>query len=610
MTDTSRRALLGLGGAAVAVLAAQQAVPAFADDAPPVMPGSPTPDPSATATAVPTATPSATPVPTGSATPVPTATTSPAKPPAPMPRRPAAFRPLLAGGPRSADESAAMAYRSTAADVPVGAQYTSIAAAIRAAQKTPSAVFDGGTAGSHLLRRATFGARTGDVALVNKIGITKWLAQQLSPTTLTDTQGNAAWAAFPLAGAPTATILAKVEDYGWDAMLQTAYATLGRQVFSSRQLYEITVDIFANHLHVAIPGEQWANSPDYIKNVIRKYSFGKFSSMLKAAMKHPAMLNFLNNDESRKEHVNENLGRELLELHTVGIAGGYSEDDVKNSARILSGRSWQGWLEGHRKTYGQYRYNAGDHYVGPVKVLGFSHANSTAAGGEAVGDAYLNYLAHHPATAQKIARKIATRFVTDAPSADLVNRLAAVYLKYDTDIRQVVKAVFYSSDFWSAIGTRMRRPLEDAVGTARVLGVTRGTKVRSALANLFWSLEESGQTPFGWIPPNGYADVAAAWLGGGAMIQRWNIHRNFMWWGYEFGRTEIQKIITQTSTLTAEHWLRSMAQRLLGVSISDAHVATILAGSDLEPGAIIRNEWWKSHRAVALLLDSPYFQLR
>jgi len=156
----------------------------------------------------------------------------------------------------------------------------------------------------------------------------------------------------------------------------------------------------------------------------------------------------------------------------------------------------------------------------------------------------------------------------------------------------------------------MRRPLEDAVGTARVLDVSRGTNVVRSLSNLFWSLDESGHTPYGWLPPNGYPDVAAAWLGAGAMIQRWNIHRNFMWWGYDFGRTEIHKIIPQTSTLTAERWLRSMAIRLLGVPMSTDHVAAVLAGSDLEPTTIIRNEWWKSQRAVALILDSPYFQLR
>lgn len=570
-TGTSRRALLGIGGAA--------AIAAFA----------------AEATAAPAgATPTAPAAPAASA----------------MSRRAVAFRPLLGGGPSTVDESAAASI--AAAEVPVGKQYRTPSAAATAAAKhrLPSPVFDGATAQSHLLRRATFGARAGDVTSLRKLGVDRWLSLQLTPTKVADPEGLATWKAFPLGWAPTSTILAKVDDYGWDAMLQTCYGALGMQVFSTRQVLEIVVDIFANLLHVPLPGEQWATSPDFIRSVIRRNALGKYSTMLLAAMKHPAMLNYLNNDESRKQHVNENLGRELLELHTVGIAGGYTEDDVVNSARILSGRSWEGWLQGRRSTYGQYRYNAGDHFTGAVKVLGFSHANASASGGQAVGDHYLLYLARHPATAQKIARKIATRFVSDSPSADLVNRLAAVYLRNDTSILHTVRAVFCSSDFWMATGTRMRRPLEDAVGTARVLGVTRGTKPAKALSHLFWSLSESGHTPYGWLPPNGYPDVAAAWLGAGGMINRWNVHRNFMWWGYEFGRVEMHKLVAQTATLTADAWLRLIAIKLVGVPMSVEHRAAILAGADLRPTDIIKNHWWKSARAVALVLDSPHFQLR
>ncbi|WBU38841.1 DUF1800 domain-containing protein [Homoserinibacter sp. YIM 151385] len=576
-TSASRRALLGLGGVAALSALASQA--------------------SAASAAPLAAAPASAPAPASASRP-------PASP------RAVAFRPMLGGGPSTADESAALGMpAAAAAEVPVGKQYTTFRAAALAARRTPTPLFDAGTAKSHLLRRATFGPRAKDVADLKKLGIDGWLERQLNPTKIAQTDA-AAWTSFPLAFGSSAKILANSKDYSWDGMLQTCYAALGLQVFSNRQLFEITVDIFANHLHVPMPGEQWATGPDYLKNVIRKHAFGKYSSMLRAAMKHPAMLSYLNNDESRKAHVNENLGRELLELHTVGIAGGYTEDDVKNSARILSGRSWEGWLERYRSTYGQYRYKANDHYVGAVKVLGFTHENASASGGEAVGDAYLDYLARHPATAQKIARKIAVRFVSDSPSSDLVNRLAAVYLKHDTDIRQVVRAVFLSSDFWSATGMRMRRPLEDAVGAARVLGVTRGTDVKKALSHLYWSLNESGQTPYGWMPPNGYPDVAAAWLGAGAMISRWNVHRNFIWWGYAFGRTEAHKLVTQTTTMTADAWLRAISTKLLGVPMSEAHRRAVLAGADLRPGDVMRSHWWKSGRAVALVLDSPYFQLR
>ncbi len=533
----------------------------------------------------------------------------PSQPPPSTPRA-VAFRPFAGGGPASIDESTAAAVQVSAASVPIGAQYASFSAAAAAATPIASALFRGADARGHLLRRATFGARATDLRSLTTLGINRWLTMQLSPSTIVDAEGAAAWNTYPLAGASASTILNRVEDFGWDAMLDTCYASLARQIFSRRQLFEIVVDIFANHLHVSIPGEQWATSPDYVSSVIRANAFGKYSDMLVAAMKHPAMLNYLNNDESRKAHVNENLGRELLELHTVGIAGGYSEHDVKASARILSGRSWQDDLWSQRSTYGAYRYIAEYHWVGPVTVLGFSHANPTGSGGEAAGDAYLQYLAHHPATAQKIARKIAVRFVSDQPSSDLVNRLAAVYLANDTSIVAVVRAVFLSSDFWSSIGTRMRRPLEDAVGAARVLNVTRGVKMREAINWLFWTLDESGHTPFGWVPPNGYPDVAAAWLGAGAMIQRWNRHRSFVWSGFGFGFTVAKNLAPRRRGMTCATWVRQVAQRLLGTPPSEGHVAAILAGADMVADQSIDSNWWKCGRAAALVLDSPYFQLR
>jgi uncharacterized protein (DUF1800 family) len=474
-----------------------------------------------------------------------------------------------------------------------------------------SSVFSATDHAGHLLRRATFGARPSDVAELKKLGINAWLTKQLKPTSFKDPEGDLAYRSFALAGASVPTILSKVKDYGWDSMLHTTHAVLGKQIFSNRQLFEIVADIFANHLHVPLPGEQWATSPGYLASVIRANTLGKYSTMLLKAMKHPAMLNYLNNDESTGSNVNENLGRELLELHTVGIASGYTEVDVKNSAKILSGRSWQYNLWSKRSTYGPYAYNAKDHYVGPVTVLGFSHANSTAIGGEAVGDAYLLYLARHPDTARTIARKIAVRFVSDQPSDNLIARLAAVYTASDTSILAVVRAVFLSSDFWSARGTRMRRPLEDAVGAARVLNIGRGTRVTTGIKNLHWRLHEAGHTPHGWLPPNGYPDVAGAWLGAGAMIQRWSLHRALVYgWGKDFSYAKTTLLVPRSATTTNAYWTQSLAKRLLGTPLSAEHLAAVLAGAKLSPNALVSKDEWQCGKLASLILDSPYFQLR
>jgi uncharacterized protein (DUF1800 family) len=484
-----------------------------------------------------------------------------------------------------------------------GKQYPSASLAAKAAGRAHSSLFPHDPA-AHLLRRATFGARPKDVADLQRLGIDAWLQRQLTPSSIKDTRGSKAAAVFPLEGAKPATIVRRTKQYSWDAMLATAQGTLARQIFSDRQLYEIVVDVFANHLHVAVPAEQWHTSPSYIKDVIRRHALGRFEDMLLAAMKHPAMLNFLSNDQSRADNVNENLGRELLELHTVGRTAGYTEKMVRSSAQILSGRTLD-------SSTGQYFFQAPAHWTGRVKVLGFTSSNNSIYKGEAVGDAYLQYLARHPATARMIARKLAIRFVSDTPSASLVNRLAHVYLAHGTSIKAVVDAIFKSSDFWAAVGGRMRRPLEDAVGAMRVLDVQRAPKMATPLGWLYWNLNDAGHTPYGWGPPNGYPDVAAAWLGAGAMLQRWNLHRAFVngWWDH-LGWTKPSKLVKRTKTMTAYQWTKAVSQRLLGTVPSKTHLLAAVHGAKLRAGGAAPIDDWTCGKIASLLLDSPYFQLR
>jgi hypothetical protein len=523
------------------------------------------------------------------------------------PERAIAKRPYAQGGPVDRDQSVASTVATGATEIPVGKQYATYAEAIRASHPLSSSLFVAADRKAHLLRRATFGARPADLAAINKLGISEWLHRQLHPSLIPDPDGDAAWLAFPLAGATPAKVIKSIDKYSWDAMFQTAQATLGRQIFSQRQLFEVVADVFASHLHVAVPSEQWHTAPDYIKNVIRKHAFGNYRDMLLAAMKHPAMLTFLSNDQSYKAHVNENLGREMLELHTVGVASGYTENDVKASAAIMSGRTID-------YDKGTYVYDATRHATGPVAVLGFHSANATGAGGQAVGDAYVRYLATHPATARNIARKIATRFVSDQPSENLIQRLANIYLAHDTNILAVVNAVFLSSDFWSAVGVRMRRPLEDCVGAARVLNVTRATTSKNTAAgivSLYWNLYEAGNAPLGWNPPNGYPDVAAAWLGAGSMIQRWNTHRALVygWWG-GFRYVKPLSLVKIPKGMTAEQWVNAVAVRLVGKTPTAPHRAALLAAMSLKPTDPPPGWDYLGGEAISLVLDSAYFQLR
>ena len=456
----------------------------------------------------------------------------------------------------------------------------------------------------HLLNRATFGPRPKDVADLQRLGIDAWLSHQLA-TNFTDVPGNKAWSAFPLAGASADKVRRSVEQYAWDAMFQTGQATLGRQVYGDRQLYEVVVDLFANHLNVATPSDRgWDVASDYQLNVIRKHAFGKFSDMLQAAMKHPAMLRFLDNDQSNKRSVNENLGRELLELHTVGVASGYTESDVRQSAYILTGRT--------TTEQGGFKYEPNAHYTGPVKVLGFSSANGSASGGLGVGDKYLDYLAHHPATARTIARKLAVRFVGDLPPAALLDRLVKVYLEKKTDIREVLTALFRSREFWDSFGDKTRRPLDDLVASARVLDVPFGAGAKEGLEGLYWQLSTMGHAPLAWAPPNGYPDVAAAWMSSGQMLERWTGHRALAYGWWKGMKRDLLPALQPKSSDTYSVWFERVSKTLVGQGLDTRHRKALQTFVDapITSRVDLNRMKWQGGHVVALILDSPYFLVR
>lgn len=457
----------------------------------------------------------------------------------------------------------------------------------------------------HLLRRCTFGPRPSDVASVRKIGIDAWLTRQLNHTHVPDQAGRAAWALFPLAGATPDVVRKNIKKHSWDAMVATAMATLGRQIFSDRQLYEVVVDVFSDHLHVALPGVAWDTSSSYLVDVIRPFAMGRYRDMLLAALRHPAMLQYLDNDVSTKQHVNENLGRELLELHTVGA--GYTEAEVVASAKVLTGRTVDG--------LGRFFYRSGDHYVGPLTVMGWSSPNRAAEGGLAVGDSYLTYLANHPSTARMIARKLAVRFVSDQPSAALLDAMAQSYLDNDTDIRAVLVTLFRSPEFWASVGQKSRRPLEDLVGGARVLDMVLGPKPADAaktVETLYWVVRANGHAPLGWVPPNGYPDVAAAWNNAGSLVARWTMHRALAnkWWNGGITQASPKELVPVPAAMTAGQWVDALSLRLLGQPMAPAHRDAVLAFARVDASSPVKKALDQAWGAVPLLLDSPYFQLR
>ncbi|HEY7073429.1 MAG TPA: DUF1800 domain-containing protein [Acidimicrobiales bacterium] len=467
----------------------------------------------------------------------------------------------------------------------------------------------------HLTRRATFGPTPDLVAEVHDLGIDGWLAQQLDPGALPDPVADQAWAAFPLASADPPAVRAAVPRFGWTAMIDYGQAALARQVWSRRQLFEVMVDFWANHLNVPTPGPgAWDVASTWHNDVIRAHALGSFSDMLVAAMQHPAMLRYLSANASTREAVNENLGRELLELHTVGVSAGYTEDDVRNSAYILTGRTVSD--EGRMMGMGQeseFVYDPNKHWTGPVKVLDFTHENATADIGMEVGDAYLRYLAGHPSTAQSIARKLAVRMVSDVPPQPLVDRLAQAYLDSGTSVGALLDTLFRSAEFWAAVGQKTRRPLENVVASARAVGLQPGDDIRYGVAGLTNAALAAGHRPLGWPAPNGYPDVEAAWRSAGGLLTLWNHHRAVVGGWYE-GLTYAEPLdmVAGMPTGTVGEFVDSMCQRFLFQGFHPGQQAALVGflGGDAAASSERVGVQWKGFEVASLVLDSPYFMLR
>jgi uncharacterized protein (DUF1800 family) len=457
----------------------------------------------------------------------------------------------------------------------------------------------------HLLRRTTFGPTAPDLAEVRREGIDTWIERQLSPDLVPDDSMERALTTFPTINMSTAELRRSLEDGSYDAMYELGQATLARQLWSHRQLYEVMVDFWANHLNITNPLDGgWDNRSVYDREVIRRHALGRFNEMLLASARSPAMLRYLDNASSDRRNVNENYGRELLELHSVGIEGGYTEADVRQSAYIMTGRTVN--------DDGEFEYRARRHWTGKVKVLAFTHDNKSGPQGLAVGDTYVNYLARHPATAKHIGRKLAVRFVADNPPASLVDRLAQAYLDNGTAIVPVLRVLFRSLEFWIANGLKTRRPLENFVAAGRALGISPGPDIPSAMRELYYSTERLGQAPLQWGPPNGYPDVAGAWNSAHAMLGIWNSHRALVQ-GYHKGVMYTKpEYFASPRPATMGPYLDALAKRLVFEPLGAREKNAMLAFLGMKDATKVPNGTLggKVQHLVPLVLDSVYHALR
>jgi uncharacterized protein (DUF1800 family) len=407
----------------------------------------------------------------------------------------------------------------------------------------------------HAMSRLTYGARPGDVERVRAMGLSVWIDRQLRPATIDDSATETtltelttlrmpiseALREFPRPNPKLQAMIANgemsrqemLERYPIEkrpARIATELqaAKVVRAVSSERQLEEVMVDFWFNHFNVfAGKGDvRWYVS-SYERDAIRPNALGRFPDLVRATAYHPAMLFYLDNwlsakpdfivpggpNRGRKAGLNENYARELMELHTLGVDGGYTQKDVTEVARAFTG-----WTIDRPQTDGHFIFRPVMHDTGEKIVLG---QRIPAGGGRDDGERVIQILTHHPATARFIATKLVRRFVSDTPPPALVARVAGTYMSTGGDISAMLRTIVESPEFFSeeAYRAKIKKPFEFVASAVRALGGTTDARGGMALAR---ASAEIGEPLYQAQPPTGYADRGEVWVNAGALLARMN----------------------------------------------------------------------------------------
>ena len=536
----------------------------------------------------------------------------------------------------------------------------------------------------HVLNRLGFGARPGDVERVKAMGLENYINQQLNPDKISDSAAETRLAELTTLNMTTAELYGKFPQPGQllrqlqargmlpadsemksDApknnqtqppgnpldneknreAIQQYYRENGlqrperiivelqasrilRAVYSERQLQEVMVDFWTNHFNIfANKGaDRWLLT-SYDRDTIRPFALAKFSQLLEATAKSPAMLFYLDNFQSvspdagrpglfrpqqqqQRRGINENYARELMELHTLGVDGGYTQKDVTEVARCFTGwtifqprggaaavaavmprdgeRRNARLGEAMQRTPGTFFFNQRAHDDGEKVVLGHK---ISSGGGMKDGLTVLDILAHHPSTAKFIATKLVRHFVSDNPPPALVDRVAATYKKSDGDIREMLKTIFFSKEFNSpeAYRVKIKRPFELVVSAIRTLGADTngGPGTHQWIARM-------GEPLYGFQTPNGYSDAAESWVNTGGLLERMNF-------GLALASNRVQGTKVNLAKTSGDQ-----------AKVMDEYLETILAG-DVSPSTreALMKQMSQSDpptKVVGLILGTPEFQ--
>jgi len=504
----------------------------------------------------------------------------------------------------------------------------------------------------HALNRLGYGPRPGDVERVRRMGLAAYIERQLDPSGIPDPAVEQALASYPVLAQSAAALyrdyppltpqvqqrLASGEMSRQEIMEtypaerrpaaingQMQAARITRAIASDRQLAEVMVDFWFNHFNVyAQKGAVRWMLPAYEREAIRPHALGRFRDLVLATARHPAMLFYLDNwlstradfvvpggaNAGRRMGLNENYARELMELHTLGVDGGYTQQDVVEVARCFTG-----WTIDRPQQGGGFIFRPAAHDRGAKRVLG---QVIPAGGGQQDGEHVIDILVRHEATARFIATKLARRFVSDDPPASLVERTAATFRRTDGDIRATLETIVTSPEFWSAEAYRakIKTPLEVVASAVRALdGRLVADPVGGGGIALAREVGKLGAPLYEAQPPTGYPDRAEAWVNTGALLGRMNFALGLAQNRVRGARVDVAGFLTNTDRTQPAQVL----DRLLAVVLhgeASARTRAVLAGQ-LESPEITRTTTYDRvakdtdvEKLAALVLGSPEFQRR
>jgi uncharacterized protein (DUF1800 family) len=538
----------------------------------------------------------------------------------------------------------------------------------------------------HLLDRATFGARPGDIERVMKMGWEKYLDEQLHPDRINDQaleQKLKGIESIHLSIAemakyyPQPQVIREIlkargmempappdqsqnpndpktladenlkrreamkvlAEKGYKppqtAIQELQQAKILRAVYAERQLQEVMSDFWFNHFNVFVQkGADRILTTSYERDAVRPHVFGKFEDLLKATAEHPAMLFYLDNwmsaspnakmpnrDDLRRMRrerpfgqpmvnlqgqqggiarrargLNENYAREIMELHTLGVDGGYTQKDVQEVARAFTG-----WTMRNPRGSAEFFFSPFMHDDGEKTVLG---KKIPAGGGIKDGYAVIHLLATHPSTARFISTKLARKFVSDNPPKSLVDRMAQTFQKSEGDIREVLRTMFTAPEFFAAENYRakIKTPFEMTVSAVRAVGAdtNAGPQFHRWIAQM-------GEGLFMCQPPTGYADTAEHWVNTGALLERMNFALALSGNRVPGTRANLQNLAPGLNTAQSSQVVDHFVKLLLRGQVSSQTRATIdkslgeqqlaMAGGGVDVAKV-----------VGLILGSPEFQ--